>query len=151
MAQPSSSRTRSEGVDEGRMDDDATVVPLVRQRRDGGGQRCGCRRGRRRRFRGDVSVGPVGDLPPPLPPPPPPSDAVRVRGDDVDDDRDGQSIVAVVMSGWLRKPTRQGMWVRRWFVLDSSEGVHYSRHPSPPRGSSSGSKPRPETCEQGGC
>jgi hypothetical protein len=125
------------------MDDDATVVPLVRQRRDGGGRRCGRRRGRRRRFRGDVSVGPVDDLPPP-PPPPPPLDVVRedrVLGDDVDGDRDGPSIVGVVMSGWLRKRTRRGTWVRRWFVLDSSGGVHYSRHPSPPPGSSSGSKP----------
>jgi hypothetical protein len=65
----------------------------------------------------------------------------RVRGDDVDDDRDGPSIVPVVMTGWLRKRTRRGMWVWRWFVLDSLGGVHYSRHPPPPPGSSSGSKP----------
>jgi hypothetical protein len=136
--------TRSKGVDEGRMEDDTTVIPLVRQCRDGGERRCGRHRGRRRRFRGDVSVGPVDDLPPPPPPPPSPSDAVRedhVRGNDVDDNRDGLSIVAVVMSGWLRKRARRGTWVRRWFVLDSSGGVHYSRHPPPPPGSWSGSKP----------
>jgi hypothetical protein len=82
--------------------------------------------------------------PPPPPPPPPPSDAVRedrVRGDDVNNDRNGLSIVAVVMSGCLRKRTRRETWVQRWFVLDSSGGVHYSRHPPLPLGSSSGSKP----------
>jgi hypothetical protein len=63
--QPCRCAMRSKGVDEGRMDNDATVVPLVRQRRDGGGQRCGCCRGCRCHFRGDVSVGPVGNLPPP--------------------------------------------------------------------------------------
>ena len=57
---------RSEGVDEGRMDDDTTAVPFVRQHRDGGGRRCGCCCGRRCCFRGDVSVSPVDDLP--LPP-----------------------------------------------------------------------------------
>ena len=84
----------------------------------------------------------ISPSPPPLPPPP--LDLVRedrVRGNDVDNDCDGPSIVAVVMSGWLRKRTRRGTWVRRWFVLDSSGGVHYSRHPPPPPGSSSGSKP----------
>ncbi len=82
--------------------------------------------------------------PPPPPPPPPPLDALRedrVRGDDVEDDHDGPSIVAVVMLGWLRKWTRRGTWVQRWFVLDSSGGVHYSRHPPSPPGSSTGSKP----------
>jgi hypothetical protein len=47
----------------------------------------------------------------------------------------------VVMSGWLRKRTRRGTWVWRWFMLDLSGGVHYSHHPPPPPGSSSGSKP----------
>jgi hypothetical protein len=80
---------------------------------------------------------------PPPPPPSLPSDTVRkdhVRGDDVNDDHDGSLIIAVVMSGWLRKQTRQGKWVRWWFVLNSSGGVHYSRHPPPPLGSSSGLK-----------
>jgi hypothetical protein len=63
--------------------------------------------------------------PSPLPLPPPPLDAVRedrVRGDDVDDDRDRPLIIAVVMLGWLRKRTRRGTWVWRWFVLDLSGG-----------------------------
>ena len=62
---------------------------------------------------------------PPSPPPPPPSDAVRkncVRGNDVNDNRDKPSIVTVVMTGWLHKQTRWGVWVQWWFVLDSSGG-----------------------------
>jgi hypothetical protein len=88
---------------------------------------------------------PRGQSPPPPPPPPPSTlDAVRedhVSGNDVDDNRDGPSIVMVVMSGLLRKRMRRGTWVRWWFMLDSLGGVHYLRHPPPPPGSSSGSKP----------
>ncbi len=82
-------------------------------------------------------------IPPPPPPPSPPLDTVRedhVRGNDVNDNHDGPSIDAVVMSGWLRKQMRWGKWVRQWFMLDLLGGVHYSRHPPPPLGSSSGSK-----------
>ncbi len=75
-------------------------------------QRCLCR--------------PHGQSPPPPPPPPlPPLDAVRedrVRGYDIDDDCNGPSIAAVVLLGWLRKRTRRGTWVWRWFVLNLSGG-----------------------------
>ncbi len=57
----------------------------------------------------------MNNLLPPRLPPPPPLDAVRedrVRINDIDDDRDGPLIVMVVLSGWLRKRTRQGMWVQ---------------------------------------
>ena len=37
------------------------------------------------------------------------------------------------MQGWLRKRTRRGRWVRRWYLLDST-GIYYAR--SPPAASS---------------
>ena len=88
---------------------------------------------------------PCGRSPPPHPPPPPPPlDVVsedRVRGSDVDNDHNGPLIVVVVMLGWLRKRTRRGTWVRRWFGLDLLGGVHDSCHPPPPPGSLSGLRP----------
>ncbi|KAL3808775.1 hypothetical protein ACHAXA_005500 [Cyclostephanos tholiformis] len=39
---------------------------------------------------------------------------------------------AIIMSGWLRKRTRRGLWTRRFFLLDYRGGLHYAKHPPPP-------------------
>ena len=33
-----------------------------------------------------------------------------------------------ILEGWLRKRTRRGIWVRRWYLLDST-GIYYSHSP----------------------
>ena len=47
------------------------------------------------------------------------------------------SVERGIVEGWLRKRTRRGRWVRRWYLLDST-GIYYSH--SPPSSSGSNSK-----------